>query len=485
MVQQRQRETLPWWECGDCGHKNSGSNRCCGGCGVVKTRRSKDLPPRSENKGKGKGKGKTEGENKGKGIGKCPSFRKPQPQSRQLGSCLQAASWPAAGQPAGQRSAPRDGERLAKENADKHLAKENASLQRKLAEAEKNLAAAKAGAAPAVGAEDAAMGGEAAAVWNCSRCSKDHKNAKCTTCRLCGHPRAEATASTEAPASRSPEEVAAERTTLKQRLESLATFGLKPANLAAAKKDIEAQLRLLDEVPAEAAEMTPYERLDQARVASDKAKAHCDYILVQGLEIQARIKNYEQDLDRLTTAMVMAEDVRKQAEAELTEATAALPLTKPSAQAAAAAPAARNAGCATSAEEANANALKKIDAELLQANAEKKEILFEMRAMLTGSAPQGAEPPPPPADPKPVEPPLLPAALLRASETPPLVAGSDGNRLQQRPPLKTAAVDDTPATRFNRVAGGTLLRKERRDSAFASLREGGDASDPEDAKTVT
>ena len=109
-------------------------------------------------------------------------------------------------------------------------------MQRKLAEAEKNLAAAKAGAAPAVGAEDAAMGGEAAAVWNCSRCSKDHKNAKCTTCRLCGHPRAEATASTGAPASRSPEEVAAERTTLKQRLESLATFGLKPANLAAAKK---------------------------------------------------------------------------------------------------------------------------------------------------------------------------------------------------------------------------------------------------------
>ena len=45
----------PWWQCANCSWKNPGSNRCCGKCGVVKTKRSIDLPPRSGGKGGGKG----------------------------------------------------------------------------------------------------------------------------------------------------------------------------------------------------------------------------------------------------------------------------------------------------------------------------------------------------------------------------------------------------------------------------------------------
>ena len=74
--QQQQHQPKPWWQCGDCTHRNHGSNQCCGGCGVIKTRRSTDLP------GKGNGKerpsdggGKDRGRNGSSGRGRGSSRR--------------------------------------------------------------------------------------------------------------------------------------------------------------------------------------------------------------------------------------------------------------------------------------------------------------------------------------------------------------------------------------------------------------------------
>ena len=72
----------PWWQCADCGWKNAGSNRFCGSCSVIKTKRSIDLPPRSGGSKGGGGKGSAGGKGGGKGGGgagqpPCPTHRVP------------------------------------------------------------------------------------------------------------------------------------------------------------------------------------------------------------------------------------------------------------------------------------------------------------------------------------------------------------------------------------------------------------------------
>ena len=82
------REAKPGWQCGDCGRNNGGGARFCQGCGVIKTRRSIDLPPLGKGGGKeGNGSGE-EGRRKGSGNGggsnnrhlPCPTHRKRQQQ---------------------------------------------------------------------------------------------------------------------------------------------------------------------------------------------------------------------------------------------------------------------------------------------------------------------------------------------------------------------------------------------------------------------
>ena len=51
-LQQRQQPG-PGWQCGDCGRNNGGGARFCQGCGVIKTRRSIDLPPLDKGGSKG------------------------------------------------------------------------------------------------------------------------------------------------------------------------------------------------------------------------------------------------------------------------------------------------------------------------------------------------------------------------------------------------------------------------------------------------
>ena len=62
----------PWWQCAKCSWKHSRSNRCCGKCGVVKTKRSIDLSPRNTGGSGGGGKsGGSKGKSKGKGRDHC------------------------------------------------------------------------------------------------------------------------------------------------------------------------------------------------------------------------------------------------------------------------------------------------------------------------------------------------------------------------------------------------------------------------------
>ena len=56
--------------------------------------------------------------------------------------------------------------------------------------------------------------------------------------------------------------------------------------------------------------------------------------------------------------------------------------------------------------------------------------------------------------------------------TAPLEAGSDGNRMPQRMPLKTAAVEETQATFLRRQAEAAQMTKAQRDSRIAAGRDG-------------
>ena len=254
----------PWQQCTKCGHRNHGDNLHCAGCGAAKSPQWVVLPPRNQSKGKGKGgKGRSESENngKGKGKGKDPSYhRKPQ-----LEGWVQVVRRGAAtGQPAGQGPASAG---AALNNNEKRQAAQIAALQRQLAA--KTLDAT----VPA----DVPVESEDAAGRTCPNCTASHKNAKKATCRLCDHSLTAACAPVAAPAALSAEGIAARRANLLAGKDAMVNGGfLQPAPLAAALKDIEAQLLSLDKSPAEPEAKNQFDQLNDARVAADKAQEYCN-----------------------------------------------------------------------------------------------------------------------------------------------------------------------------------------------------------------
>ena len=289
----------------------------------------------------------------------------------------------------------------------------------------------------------------------------------------------------DAPTTRSPEEIAAERAVLQQRKEFLSTCGLRPANLAAAIKDIEAHLQRLDEPAAVMAEMTPYELLEKARVANDKADAHLEGLVDKAAEIQERIRAMQRDLNAVTCALANAEQEQMRTKAALAAATNALPAAKPYAQATSGAPAAREDGSTQHAHVESMQAFKQslvtmISEELMQAIGEKdkESLLHRMMAKLAGSGSQPAEPSPlptPPSQATLTPPQPAPAAPTCEAAAPAVAApvedGSDGNRLPQRVALKTAAMgEEATAASLRRHMEAAKKTKQERESRIAAGR---------------
>ena len=130
------------------------------------------------------------------------------------------------------------------------------ALKRKLAETEKRAAdaeklarAASEATSTAAGPADVPMAEEG---WDCALCGADHTRYKKKACRIWVQPRVTGCMPDDVPSTRSPEEIAVERAVLHKRKETLCTYGFKPAFLADALKQIEAQLLCFHE-PAEAA----------------------------------------------------------------------------------------------------------------------------------------------------------------------------------------------------------------------------------------
>ena len=215
----------------------------------------------------------------------------------------------------------------------------HAALRQQCLEQKRELAALKASAK-----QDKARGGMAdagnpaddpmaAKAWDCSACGADHTRGAKLACRICAHPRAAASPQACAPPARSPEEVAAERVALLRKKEDLRAFGLTPATLASAVKEVDAQLRRLDEPAAVA--MDPYALLEQAKVAQDKAALVHEGLHIKYTEIVQRIAALQRDERAAERALHNAMQVMELSKTALTAATAALPAAEARAQAAA------------------------------------------------------------------------------------------------------------------------------------------------------
>ena len=126
-----------------------------------------------------------------------------------------------------------------------------------------------------------------------------------------------------------------------------------------------------------------------------------------------------------------------------------------------------------------------IDEELMQANAEKRTLLQNLRALIAGNASQPAEPSPfPTAPPQATVTPPQPAPAAPTSEAPapavaaPVEADSDGSRMPQRVTLKTAAMEqDANASSLRRHAEAAKQTKQERDSRMAAGRAGDGTGD--------
>ena len=362
------------------------------------------------------------------------------------------------------------------------LIRKLAETERRATDAEKRAKAAADTATTTAAPADVPMSEER---WDCISCGADHTRSRKKTCRICAHSRVAASTPADAPTTRSPEEIAAERAVLQQRKEFLSTCGLRPANLAAAIKDIEAHLQRLDEPAAVMAEMTPYELLEKARVANDKADAHLEGLVDKAAEIQERIRAMQRDLNAVTCALANAEQEQMRTKAALAAATNALPAAKPYAQATSGAPAAREDGSTQHAHVESMQAFKQslvtmISEELMQAIGEKdkESLLHRMMAKLAGSGSQSAEPSPLPTLPSqatltPPQP--APAAPTCEAAAPAVAApvedGSDGNRLPQRVALKTAAMgEEATAASLRRHMEAAKKTKQERESRIAAGR---------------
>ena len=362
------------------------------------------------------------------------------------------------------------------------LIRKLAETERRATDAEKRAKAAADTATTTAAPADVPMSEER---WDCISCGADHTRSRKKTCRICAHSRVAASTPADAPTTRSPEEIAAERAVLQQRKEFLSTCGLRPANLAAAIKDIEAHLQRLDELAAVMAEMTPYELLEKARVANDKADAHLEGLVDKAAEIQERIRAMQRDLNAVTCALANAEQEQMRTKAALAAATNALPAAKPYAQATSGAPAAREDGSTQHAHVESMQAFKQslvtmISEELMQAIGEKdkESLLHRMMAKLAGSGSQPAEPSQlPTAPPHATVTPPQPAPAAPTSEAPaPAVAALveadiDGSRMPQRVTLKTAAMEqDANASSLRRHMEAAKKTKQERESRIAAGR---------------
>ena len=368
----------------------------------------------------------------------------------------------------------------------------DAALRQKLQEAERKLAAAlkanvsqeKAlrGQAAVNGPADDPMSDEG---WDCVACGADHTRSKKKACRICAHSRAAENTQANVPTTRSPEAVAAERAVLLQKKEALPTFGFTPALLSSAIKEVEAQLRCLDEPAAVVAEATPYDLLEKARVANDKADAHHEGLADKATEIQERISALHRDLNAVVRALANAEQEQMRTRAALVAATDALPAAKPNAQATSSAPAAREDGFTQHARAELMQAITQslvnmISEELTQATGEKdkESFLHRMMAKLAGSGSQPTETSAPPAaPPQATVTPPQPTPAAPTSEAPapavaaPVEADSDGSRMPQRVTLKTAAMEqDANAPSLRRHAEAAKQTKQERDSRIAAGR---------------
>ena len=371
----------------------------------------------------------------------------------------------AAGQPSGQGSARAGGP---KSEFEKRLAAENAELKRKLAEARQPAAA------PAAGAEDAPMEGETAEKWCCINCTADHDNHKKTVCRICELNRTAVSAPAAAPAGRSPEEVAAERAKLLATKDYMAMGGcLDLATLAIAFKDIEAKLRSLDLPPAEPEAKDPYARLHEAKAAVDKAARYCERLHGKASGIIERIASLNLDLVAAAVAIEKADRAAEQAAAELAAAaaaTAALTASMPQPETETGGTAERQAGPTQLAGE---DFLILLEEELLQGGTDAESFLQRMRAKIAAQVPQPTVASAPPA--------ASPQAKLQppraAPAATPGAAGSEGARIAQRAPVKTATLEAVTSAQAVILKSAEGRRKEGRGQLLAAGRANADESE--------
>ena len=276
-------------------------------------------------------------------------------------------------------------------------------------------------------------------------------------------------------------EVAAARAELLATKQALATGGgMDPGPLAEVLKHVDAKLLRLDASPAPS---TPYQVLEQARLADAAAEAYLDKLVDKAQGIQDRISALQNDMDAAACGITKADQAHIQAKAALAAAKSALQL-----DATAAAPAAREDGSAQQIhteimQVVMQDVAKMITEELTEKTEgmDKDSFLNHVLAKIAKLMPvptMTAAPPAAPPQAAESPPQAAPGAPLSGAPTPagtaPPAAGGDG-RLPQRTPLKTAAVEETSTAVLRKHQEGARQRKELRAADLAARREGGEA----------
>ena len=348
-----------------------------------------------------------------------------------------------------------------------------AELKRKLAEAERQTAAD-----PTSGAVDAAMAGEDAQTWSCANCSADHsgRSYRKPNCRICEVQRSAASAPAAIPVGRSSEEVEAERAKLVASKDQLAVVGrfFSAAQMTAALKNIETELRDLDSPPAEPAAKDPFVRMHEAKAAVDKAALYHARLHTRASSIEERIALMHADLVAVGAAIERADRANELAKAELAAAaTATAALTTTSRE-----PSPETGGdavhLADAAQLADKAYMALLEEELAGGTFTGPELLQRISAKLATRAR--------------IPVPAVAAAPLAASQQarlhPPRgtpatahgVHGGDAPRVGQRPSPKFISAESIAAASANILKSAERGRKEGRDHLLDAGRADADES---------